>query len=171
MARCHGEQPEFDRPEIIIVDLGFVEQIAFACIFIYIAANIFGVNYFAKVNVSGNVTPFTFSNCSYRANAESAMGVHVTFFVVVFIVLLACSDDKNSAKYVFAELDNLSGWSSDGLAFCVGLLSPAMGFIAVDGPAHFSEEMIHASRNVPRASMSLCLYAGSRPVAAAVQLS
>lgn len=43
--------------------------------------------------------------------------------IAVIISLLVCTDNKNSASYVFTHNVNGSGWSSDGLAFLLGLLS------------------------------------------------
>jgi len=43
--------------------------------------------------------------------------------LAVIISLLACTDNKNSASYVFTHNINGSGWSSDGLSFLLGLLS------------------------------------------------
>lgn len=82
------------------------------------------------------------------------MIVHMVFFCVIIIVLLATQSQKNSAEYIFTDIIVSSGQTSSGIAFCIGLQTSALGFVAVDGPAHFSEELHHAPRNVPRASKS-----------------
>ena len=61
--------------------------------------------------------------------------------------------DKHSASYVFTTFTNNSGWSSDGVAFCIELLTCQYGFGGIDTAAHYSEEISHVRRNVPRASM------------------
>jgi choline transport protein len=85
----------------------------------------------------------------------TAMVIHVTMFFVTMIVLLACTSPKHSASYVFTNFSNTSGWKSNGVAFCVGLLSTVYGFIGIEMPAHFAEEMKHAPRNLPKASTLL----------------
>jgi len=48
---------------------------------------------------------------------------------------------------------NLGGWSSTGLAFMVGLLSPVYTLIGADSAVHMSEEIKDASLVLPRAIM------------------
>ncbi|KAF7557588.1 hypothetical protein G7Z17_g628 [Cylindrodendrum hubeiense] len=82
-----------------------------------------------------------------------AMAFHVISFLIVIITLLATTQNKNSAKYVFTGVQNYSGWP-DGLAWCIGLLTVVYGFIGFETVAYFSEEIQHASHNVPKASES-----------------
>lgn len=58
---------------------------------------------------------------------------------------------KNSASFVFIEVSNSSGWSSDGVSWLVGLLSSVYPLLGYDAACHLAEEMPHASRNVPLA--------------------
>lgn len=51
--------------------------------------------------------------------------LHVGLWVVLIIVICVISPTKNSAEFVFATFINESGWSSDGVAFSIGLLSSA----------------------------------------------
>ena len=80
------------------------------------------------------------------------MAIHIVGFVVTMIVLLATSDHKNSANFVFTTFENLSGWPNDGVAFCIGIMTSLFGFPGVESAAHFSEEIKHAQRSLPRAS-------------------
>lgn len=84
--------------------------------------------------------------------------------------------DKHSAHYVFVETSNETGWSSDGLAWMIGMLStvyPFLGYVMVtistrsladphryDAAAHLAEEIPHASRNVPLAMVGSILANG-----------
>jgi phosphotransferase system glucose/maltose/N-acetylglucosamine-specific IIC component len=53
------------------------------------------------------------------------MILHIVFFVVVFIVVLVLPPTRNSAEFVFTEFLNNTGWNSDGIAWCLGLLTSA----------------------------------------------
>lgn len=80
-----------------------------------------------------------------------ASGVlHLVGFVVITSVVGARSE-KHSAHYVFVEVSNSSGWSSDGVAWLVGLLSSVYPFLGYDAAAHLAEELPRPSRNVPLA--------------------
>ncbi|KAH7013921.1 amino acid/polyamine transporter I [Ilyonectria destructans] len=80
----------------------------------------------------------------------AGMIIHVVGYLVIIIVLLACTKDKHTAKFVFTGFQNYSGWN-DGVAWCIGLLSCVYGFIAFETPAYFAEETQNASRTVPKA--------------------
>jgi len=61
-----------------------------------------------------------------------ASGVlHLAGFLVITCVVGARSE-KHSAHYVFVEVSNSSGWSSDGVAWLVGLLSSVYPFLGYD---------------------------------------
>ncbi|KAK7419944.1 hypothetical protein QQZ08_010647 [Neonectria magnoliae] len=97
--------------------------------------NIFGVRFYHVMNIY-------------------VMVHQAVFYIAVIITLLACtSPNFNSASYVFTNFQNVSGWSSDGVSFLIGVLGLVIGFVAVEAPAHFSEEMNHATRDIPRAMM------------------
>ncbi|KAF4466110.1 amino acid permease [Fusarium albosuccineum] len=78
--------------------------------------------------------------------------VHVVSFVAALAVL-AVMAEKNSAHFVFVDVQNLTGWSSDGVAWMVGLVSTIYPFLGYDAACHLSEEIPHAARNVPLAIM------------------
>ena len=76
----------------------------------------------------------------------------MVFFIAAFVVLAVMSD-KNPAHSVFAGVENLTGWSSDGVAWIVGLISTIYPFLGYDAACHLAEEIPHAARNVPLAIM------------------
>jgi amino acid transporter len=47
---------------------------------------------------------------------------HVVFFIVLLITLVVLAPQQ-PASFVFTEFLNNGGWSSDGVSFCVGLLT------------------------------------------------
>lgn len=54
---------------------------------------------------------------------EATMALHVLLFLILLIACAVVSPVKNSAEFVFTEFINASGWESDGVAWCIGLLS------------------------------------------------
>ncbi|EFX03461.1 amino acid permease [Grosmannia clavigera kw1407] len=78
--------------------------------------------------------------------------VHVLGFFAVLIPLWVLAP-RSTAGDVFGTFANLGGWSSTGLAFFVGLLSPVYTLIGADSAVHMSEEVRDASRVLPRAIM------------------
>lgn len=79
------------------------------------------------------------------------MVIHVIGYIVIIVVLLACTPNKQTSKWVFTGSQNYTGWS-DGMAWCIGILSSVYGFGGLETAAYFSEETRHASRTIPRAS-------------------
>jgi choline transport protein len=68
------------------------------------------------------------------------------------IILLVMNKDKNDTSYVFTQFLNSSGWSSNRLAFCIGLTTPMLGFAGIEMAAHYAEEIQHVQKSLPRAS-------------------
>lgn len=77
--------------------------------------------------------------------------LHVGFFFAIFIATLALNPEKNSASFVFTEFRNSTGWSSDGIAWCLGMLTSCYVMIGYDSATHLSEEIPDPARNIPRA--------------------
>ncbi|KAH0430110.1 amino acid permease [Colletotrichum camelliae] len=67
------------------------------------------------------------------------------------IVLLATTENKNSAQSVFLEFQNTSGWPTDGIAFWVGIITACAGFGGIHSVVMFSQETRDAANNIPRA--------------------
>ncbi|KAM0554747.1 hypothetical protein ACHAPJ_006819 [Fusarium lateritium] len=80
-----------------------------------------------------------------------SMTLHVALFLVILVVMCAVSPTKNSATYVFTTFENNSGWSNDGAAWCIGMLSSCYVLIGYDGATHLSEEMQNPETGVPYA--------------------
>ena len=74
--------------------------------------------------------------------------LHIAGFLAILITLGAMAP-KNSRSFVFTEVSNTSGWSNDGVAWLVGLLSSVYPLLGYDAACHLAEELPHASRNVP----------------------
>jgi choline transport protein len=68
------------------------------------------------------------------------------FAILIPLVILA---PKGSVSFVFQDFANQAGWSSNSLAWFVGLISTNLPFIGYDGPCHMAEEVQNASTIVP----------------------
>ncbi|PGH15170.1 hypothetical protein AJ79_02535 [Helicocarpus griseus UAMH5409] len=73
--------------------------------------------------------------------------------VLVTIILPAKAVGHTDTKYIFATLERSNGWSSDGMAFIVGLINANFSFAVLDSAAHLAEETPDPARNVPKAIM------------------
>jgi choline transport protein len=71
-------------------------------------------------------------------------------FVVCLVTILSTNDHKQSAKYVFKDFQNTTGWSAPYTA-CLGILQGAFGMCCYDAPAHMTEEIKDARRKAPQA--------------------
>ena len=77
---------------------------------------------------------------------------HVVGFFAVLIPLWVLAP-RASPQDVFTQLSNFGGWSTNGLAFMVGLLAPVCTLIGADAAVHMSEEIKDASIVLPKAIM------------------
>lgn len=83
---------------------------------------------------------------------------YVTRFMVVFInlatvyvlvALLVRTHPKASARTVFVDVINETGWGSDGLVFLLCFLPGCISVACFDTAAHMAEEMDDPARQVP----------------------
>ena len=59
--------------------------------------------------------------------------INVTASVAICIALLVLTPDKRSAKSVFTEVTDSSGWGNKGFSFLLGFLSVAWTMTDYDG--------------------------------------
>ncbi|CAK9440443.1 uncharacterized protein LODBEIA_P45430 [Lodderomyces beijingensis] len=84
--------------------------------------------------------------------SSGALYVSLFSFVVIIIVVLSMhKGDFQSARFVFVEFENGTGWSSSGIAFIVGLLNPNWSFSCLDAATHIAEESLNPSVQIPQA--------------------
>jgi choline transport protein len=91
---------------------------------------------------------------------ELASGVFHVILFFIFIGVLAGLGSGNSAEFVFTNSASYSGWGKF-VAFNIGMLVPAWGFIGFDGVSHMSEEVRKAHHAVPRAMVYTIVINGS----------
>lgn len=76
----------------------------------------------------------------------------VANFLLIFITIIALpigrANQRNDAKYIFANTTNLTTWPT-GWAFMIAWLSPIWTIGAFDSCVHMSEEAANATRAVP----------------------
>lgn len=65
---------------------------------------------------------------------------HVLILVSCAIALLAKTDNKHDASYVFTHVEPASGWSPVGFSFLFGFLSVSWTMTDYDATAHITEE-------------------------------
>ena len=53
---------------------------------------------------------------------------HICFFFVLLVPLVYLSP-QSSARFVFADFENAGGWESNGVSWCLGLLTSAWSFV------------------------------------------
>ena len=53
---------------------------------------------------------------------------HICFFFVLLVPLVYLSP-QSSAHFVFADFENAGGWESNGVSWCLGLLTSAWSFV------------------------------------------
>lgn len=85
--------------------------------------------------------------------------LHVSAFLAVLVPLVYLSP-HGTATDVFVTFSNNAGWSSNGLAWFVGLISANLPLIGYDGPAHLAEEVRNAKVVVPWCMVSTVLLNG-----------
>lgn len=67
------------------------------------------------------------------------------------ITLLVCSRNNHAtAKWIFTDTTNSTGWKSDGFAFVLAVSNAVYAFLGSDCGAHMCEEIQNPGRNVPR---------------------
>ena len=74
---------------------------------------------------------------------------HVFVLVTCSIALLAKSEKRHNAAYVFTEVDSTSGWSPVGFAWLFGFLSVSWTMTDYDATAHITEEVSQPEIKAP----------------------
>ncbi|KAL4749594.1 hypothetical protein BDW72DRAFT_214010 [Aspergillus terricola var. indicus] len=77
-----------------------------------------------------------------------------SFFVITITCLSRSAGNYEPSTTVWETFLNDSGWSSGGVAFLTGLVSPNYMFAGIDGALHLAEDCRNAATAVPWALMS-----------------
>lgn len=91
---------------------------------------------------------------------KGAITWSIAGFIIISITVLGCaSPNYASAKFVFADFINETGWP-DGIAWLLGLLQGGLGLTGYDAVAHMIEEIPNASVEGPKI-MVYCVAIGT----------
>ncbi|EEH08977.1 amino acid permease [Histoplasma capsulatum G186AR] len=80
--------------------------------------------------------------------------------IAICVSLLVLTPEKQSAKWVFTNVTNGSGWNSKAFSFLLGFISVAWTMTDYDGTTHMSEETHDAAIRGPIAIQSAILVSG-----------
>ncbi|KAK3208012.1 hypothetical protein GRF29_96g1110378 [Pseudopithomyces chartarum] len=86
--------------------------------------------------------------------------INILASIAICIALLVLTPEKQSAKWVFTEFTDGSGWGSKGFSFLLGFLSVAWTMTDYDGTTHMSEETHDAAIRGPVAIRAAILVSG-----------
>ncbi|KAL8935433.1 MAG: hypothetical protein Q9216_005425 [Gyalolechia sp. 2 TL-2023] len=83
---------------------------------------------------------------------------HVIALVTCCIALLAQSDNRHTASYVFTDVNSTSGWSPVGFAWLFGFLPVSWTMTDYDATAHITEEISNPGKKAPWAISMAMLF-------------
>ncbi|WEW58032.1 hypothetical protein PRK78_003499 [Emydomyces testavorans] len=86
--------------------------------------------------------------------------LHIAGFVGILVPLWILAP-RTPSKQVWTVFENSSGWSSNGLACLVGILTPVVSLLGADAATHMSEELKNASKTLPKAMISTAVFNGA----------
>ncbi|KAK6383180.1 hypothetical protein LTR65_010361 [Meristemomyces frigidus] len=86
--------------------------------------------------------------------------INILASIGICIALLVLTPDKRSAKFVFTEIEDYSGWGNKGFSFLLGFLNVAWVMTDYDGTTHMSEETHDAAVRGPLAIRLAVLVSG-----------
>ncbi|KAE8156559.1 amino acid/polyamine transporter I [Aspergillus tamarii] len=102
--------------------------------------------------VLGSVTLSTLLNTIWIRAVPSITGLLIIFIncatVFLFITLLVKTNPKASASTVFLDVQNSTGWSSDGIVFLIALLPGGMVISMFDTATHMADELPRPDKQV-----------------------
>ncbi|MCJ1250382.1 hypothetical protein MMC30_007609 [Trapelia coarctata] len=102
-----------------------------------------------------NAFAFVF-NCYGRilpSVSTVALYTSLISFFIALVVVPARAPTHQDAKFVFANFVNNTGWSSNGIAFIVGLINTNWAFSCLDCATHLAEEIHNPEKMIPIAIM------------------
>ncbi|KAF1985861.1 amino acid permease, variant [Aulographum hederae CBS 113979] len=87
--------------------------------------------------------------------------INVLASISICVALLILTPEKQSAKWVFTEVTDGSGWGNHGVSFLLGFSSVAWTMTDYDGTTHMSEETHDAAIRGPLAIRMAILVSGA----------
>ncbi|KAL4970598.1 amino acid/polyamine transporter I [Aspergillus stella-maris] len=97
---------------------------------------------------------------TWPASLKSMVVITNAGVLFLAIALLVRTSSKQSAREVFVDITNNSGWSSNGLVFFLGLLPGTTAINGFDAAAHMVDEMPDPAKQVPQVMVGNALLSG-----------
>lgn len=79
------------------------------------------------------------------------MVVNILACATIMVTIPAVSPKHTKPSYIFASVENISGWDSNGMAFLVGLINANYSYGMIDTAVHLAEEIPEPEKNIPKA--------------------
>lgn len=95
-------------------------------------------------------------NCSGRLLPKIAtltLAISLLSFTTIIILIPASAPTYQPPHLIFSHFENNTGWSSNTIAFIVGLINPNWAFACLDSATHLADEVQRPERAVPVAIM------------------
>ncbi|KAL8900820.1 MAG: hypothetical protein Q9207_005511 [Kuettlingeria erythrocarpa] len=86
---------------------------------------------------------------------------HICFFFVLLVPLVYLAP-QSTARFVFTDFENTGGWKSDGVSWCLGLLTSAWSFVG--------EEVKDSAVVVPRSMVIAMVISGAFTMAFSIAM-
>lgn len=92
---------------------------------------------------------FNLSSRYLPAITFATLWTSIISFAVIILIVPIKAPTHNSARWVFTEFINNTGWPSDGIAYIVGLVNPNWAFNGLDCATHMADEILNPERAIP----------------------
>lgn len=86
--------------------------------------------------------------------------LHVAGFLGILVPLWVFAP-RSTSEQVWTVFENSRGWTSDGLACLIGIITPVVSLLGADAATHLSEELKNASKTLPKAMVLTAVFNGS----------
>ncbi|KAH7151172.1 amino acid permease-domain-containing protein [Fusarium sp. MPI-SDFR-AT-0072] len=106
-------------------------------------------------NIIGTMVSIFHPNIDWKPSALPFYSTIGAVFTILgffgWAITLLATAPKSSAKFVFTQFINNSGYTNNGWVFILSFYSPLYGLYGTDSMMHLVEEMKNASQDAPRA--------------------
>ena len=80
-----------------------------AVVLVFIVTNVWGIRLLPMIELIGGIC-------------------HVVFYVMIIVTMVVLAP-RSSPEFVFTQFENGGGWASNGVSWCVGLLTVVYCFV------------------------------------------
>lgn len=105
--------------------------------------------YIGLLALHGLINCFGIKTLARLTSSYVIVNLGITLIIIIVVLAKTPLDQMHPASYTFGEINNASGWSSNGLAFLFGLYCVQFVMTDYDATAHISEEVSRAAIAAP----------------------